>query len=118
MDHIEDTLRRIVGDHLGIPGVALPLNAQIEEDLGGDSMDRMELIMTVEEHFEIRISKDEYAGIQRISDLVAKVQYIFDDPLIGPGKPSLLSREIHQKAQIAPRPQLLALGLVLSRENQ
>jgi len=63
------TVLRIVGDHLGIPGAALSPDSHIASDLGADSLDRLELLMTVEESFRIKIPADEIPGIERIRDI-------------------------------------------------
>ncbi len=67
---IEDITKRIIGDHFGIPGATLTLDTAIKEDLVADYTDLMELIMTIEELFEIRIPQTDIAQIQTISDVV------------------------------------------------
>ena len=70
----EETVLRIVGDHLGIPGPTLSLDSHIMHDLGADSLDRLELIMTIEELFGIKIAEKDIAGIERIGDIVAAIK--------------------------------------------
>jgi acyl carrier protein len=67
---IEDIAKRIVGDHFGIPGAILTLETHIANDLGADEIDRLELIMTVEELFEIRIPEVKLPTIVQIRDIV------------------------------------------------
>jgi len=75
----EEAILRIVGDHLGIPGPTLSLDARIIEDLGADSLDLLELIMTIEELFEIRIPEEHIAGICRLGDIVAAIESVSSD---------------------------------------
>ncbi len=70
---ILDNLCRIVGDHLGIPGTSLSLEMDIQRDLGGDHIDRVELVMTVEECFGIRIEKEVAQAIRTLRDLYKAV---------------------------------------------
>ena len=73
---IEDVVRRIVGDHFGVQGATLGLNTHIRDDLGADSLDFLELIMTVEELFQVRIPEADTARIERIGDIVAILERV------------------------------------------
>lgn len=44
------------------------------DDLGADSLDQVELMMAMEEHFDIRISDDEAAQVVSVQDLIDLVQ--------------------------------------------
>ena len=70
---IEDLVLEIVGDHMGIPTPTLSTSNHIISDLGADSLDRMELIMTVEELFGIKIPDDDIVKIERISDIIMSI---------------------------------------------
>lgn len=70
---ISKMVLEIVGDHLGRPAPTLSLSNNIVEDLGADSLDKMELIMTVEELFSIEISDEVAATIQTIEHVVRAV---------------------------------------------
>lgn len=78
---IEKTVASIVGDHLGIPGAALRPDARIAEDLGADSLDRAELIMTIEERFAVTIPEGEAKGIERIGDIIACLAHLLPAPI-------------------------------------
>lgn len=71
---IEETVMKVVGDHLGIAGSTLSLEMYLTEDLGADSLDRLELIMTVEELFKIVIPEKALPNIQRINDIVTVIK--------------------------------------------
>ena len=69
-DEICEMVLEIVGDHLGRPSPTLSLGNDIAADLGADSFDKMELIMTIEELFSIQICRDVTKAIQTIGDVV------------------------------------------------
>lgn len=71
---IEEMVMKIVGDHLGVPGSTLNLEMNIIDDLGADAFDQLELIMTVEELFEIKIPDEELPKIHRIGDIVTAIK--------------------------------------------
>jgi len=73
-DEIRDTVVRIIADHLGLPAASLDLNALIMEDLGGDPIDYIELIITIEERFGIDIPDIDRSSLRRISDIVFYIE--------------------------------------------
>lgn len=68
-----EEILRIVGDHLGVPRLTLSLDDYIMDDLGADSLDRLELIMTIEEAFGIRMSEEAIQGAKQIRDITIAV---------------------------------------------
>lgn len=71
---IEDEVRQVVSGHLGLPSSSLRLDDRIMEDLGADSLDSLELIMTVEEVFGVRIGFERAEEIKTLADLVATIE--------------------------------------------
>lgn len=71
---ISESVKEIVGDHMGIPGSTLDRDEHIIDDFGGDDLDKMELIMTVEELFEIDIGLNEPSEIQTVGDIIDAVE--------------------------------------------
>ncbi len=74
MASIEQSVLRIIGDHLGIPGSTLSLDTHLRDDLGADSLDMLELIMTLEEFFGIHIADQDASAAERIRDVVAAIE--------------------------------------------
>jgi len=66
---------KIVGDHLGIPGSTLNPKMDLTDDLGADSLDKLELMMTLEELFKIKISDKDLSKIQRISNMIEAIKH-------------------------------------------
>jgi len=68
-EEIDKMVLEIVGDHLGRPAPTLSLDDDIVQDLGCGSLDKMELMMTVEELFSIEIPDEVTATIRTIGDI-------------------------------------------------
>lgn len=60
----------LVEQEMNIPAESITLESKIAEDLGADSIDAIELIMGVEEEFDIEISDELAVEIKTIGDLV------------------------------------------------
>ena len=67
---IFERIKELVVQEMNIPAEKVSLESRIAEDLGADSIDAIELIMEVEDEFEIEIDDDSAMGIKTIGDLV------------------------------------------------
>ena len=65
-----DRIKTLVEEEMNITADSISLESKIAEDLGADSIDAIELIMGIEEEFDIEISDDEAMAIKTIGDLV------------------------------------------------
>lgn len=72
-EEIEKNVMEIVDGHLGIPPFRLNLQTDLRIDLGADELDVKELIITIEEHFSIKIPDRELSHIKKIVDIVNAV---------------------------------------------
>ena len=68
--NVEERVRRIISDQLGVDESQVTPNASFEEDLNADSLDLVELIMSLEEEFNIEISEEEAERIRTVGDAV------------------------------------------------
>ena len=75
MSSIEERVRKIVVEQLGVTEDQVTLEASFVDDLGADSLDTVELVMALEEEFEIDIP-DEAA--EKISTVQSAVDFIVD----------------------------------------
>lgn len=66
----EAAVKRIVGDHLGVPGSTLLLSTDLQANLGAEAFDKLELLMTIEEHFQIEIPEEDLQPVQTLGDIV------------------------------------------------
>lgn len=73
MSTVEDRLKRIVAEQLAVKIQEIKTTDTFIEDLGVDSVDAVELIMALEEEFEIDIPDEDTEGLTTIK---AAVDYI------------------------------------------
>ena len=65
-----EKVKEIIVDSLSCDEDAVTLEANLKEDLDADSLDAVELIMAVEEEFDIEIPDDKAAEIKTVQDIV------------------------------------------------
>ena len=70
MSDTEERVRKIVVEQLGVDADKVVRNASFIDDLGADSLDTVELVMTFEEEFGVEIADDEAEKIQTVGDAV------------------------------------------------
>ncbi|BCU75680.1 acyl carrier protein [Luteolibacter sp. LG18] len=70
---IEDRVKDIIVDQLGVSADQVTLEAKFIEDLGADSLDTVELVMAFEEEFEIEVPDEEAEKLQSVGDVVTYV---------------------------------------------
>ena len=74
-DNTEERVRKIIVEQLGVDASEVNLQAQFVNDLGADSLDTVELVMALEEEFDITIPDEEvgdlinYKLIENLNDL-------------------------------------------------
>ena len=61
MDTIEQRVKKIVAEQLGVNEAEIKNESSFVDDLGADSLDTVELVMALEEEFECEIPDDESA---------------------------------------------------------
>ena len=69
MDYFERIVQ-IIAEELNIETDELTMDTHITDDLNADSLDAMEVILKIEEEFDVEIPDDIVQTIQTISDLV------------------------------------------------
>lgn len=68
-DRIETEVRAILAEQLGVELSELRPEASILDDLGADSLDVVEMVMTLEEAFEIEVPDAEVETLRTIADV-------------------------------------------------
>lgn len=72
-DQIFDKVKAIIVDQLGVGEDEVSMEASFIEDLGADSLDIVELIMALEEEFEIEVPDED---AEKLLTVGAAVEYI------------------------------------------
>ena len=70
MSDIEEQVKKIVVEHLGIDESKVTLDARFIDDLGADSLDTVELVMAFEEKFSIEIPDDAAETILTVKNAI------------------------------------------------
>ena len=71
---VEEQVKKIIVEQLGAAEDAVTLEASFVEDLGADSLDLTELIMAMEEEFELEIDDEEAQKLLKVKDAVSYVE--------------------------------------------
>ncbi|HZS27630.1 MAG TPA: acyl carrier protein [Candidatus Angelobacter sp.] len=74
MPAVEEKVRQIIVDQLGVEPDDVTPAASFVDDLGADSLDRVELIMSLEETFGIEIPDEDAEKISTVKDAVDYIQ--------------------------------------------
>jgi len=70
---IEERVKKIVAEQLGVKSEEVTNEASFVDDLGADSLDTVELVMALEEEFETEIPDEE---AEKISTVQSAIDYI------------------------------------------
>ena len=72
MPTTEERVKKIICEHLGVSEA--PNHANPIDDLGADSLDVIELVMSMEEEFGIAIDDDEVEDLETVGQIVERVR--------------------------------------------
>ncbi|MBM7618957.1 acyl carrier protein [Sutcliffiella halmapala] len=70
MAEVLERVTKIIVDRLGVDESEVNLDSKFKDDLGADSLDVVELVMELEDEFELEISDDEAENITTVADVV------------------------------------------------
>ena len=73
---IEEKVRSIIVEQLGVESDKVTADAKFIEDLGADSLDTVELVMAFEENFDIEVPDEEAEKLQCVADVVAYIEKV------------------------------------------
>jgi acyl carrier protein len=71
---VESKVREIICEQLGVSDSEVTPEASFIEDLGADSLDIVELVMALEEEYNMEISDDEAEKIRSVQDVVHYIE--------------------------------------------
>jgi len=70
---VEEKIKKIIAEQLGVKEEEVKPESAFIDDLGADSLDTVELIMSLEEEFSIEIPDDDAEKMMKVADVI---QYI------------------------------------------
>ncbi|MBN1573874.1 MAG: acyl carrier protein [Deltaproteobacteria bacterium] len=73
MASVEERVIEIISDQLGLDKDEIQLEASFIDDLGADSLDIVEMIMTIEDEFDIEISDEDAEKIVSVQDAITYI---------------------------------------------
>ena len=69
-----EKIKALVAENLGVEESKITENSSFKEDLGADSLDIFQIIMGIEEEFDIEIDNDEAEKIVTVQDAVDQIK--------------------------------------------
>ena len=74
MDNIEQRVKKIIAEQLGVNEAEINTESSIVDDLGADSLDTVELVMALEEEFETEIPDEDAEKITTVQQAIDYVK--------------------------------------------
>jgi acyl carrier protein len=71
---IEDKVKEIIVEQLGVNPEQVTPNASFIEDLGADSLDTVELVMAFEEEFSVEVPDEDAEKLQTVGDVIRYIE--------------------------------------------
>jgi acyl carrier protein len=71
-----EVVRRVLVDGLSADESTVTLETSLSDDLGADSLDAAELIMSLEDEFDIEIAPAEAEGFKTVNDIVTYIDSV------------------------------------------
>ena len=68
-----DRVKEIIVDELGVDAEAVTIDSTLE-DLGADSLDAVELIMALEEEYDLEIAEDDAKAMNSVKNIVDYIE--------------------------------------------
>lgn len=71
--NISNRVTRVIAEQLGLIGGDIKPASRLVDDLGADSLDTIEIVMAIEEEFEVAITDEEADRCNTVADIIALV---------------------------------------------
>jgi len=78
-DEISEKVKAIIVEQLGVDEEEVTLKSSFTDDLGADSLDNVELIMALEDEFDIEIPDEEAEKISTVQDAIKYIEEHLED---------------------------------------
>lgn len=73
-EEIFDKLKELVVDQLGVEEDEVTMEATMQDDLGADSLDLVDLVMSVEEEFGVKVADEDLENIKTVGGIVNYIE--------------------------------------------
>ena len=73
-EEIFEKLKELVVDQLGVEEDEVTMEASMQDDLGADSLDLVDLVMSVEEEFGVKVADEDLESIKTVGDIVNYIE--------------------------------------------
>ena len=74
MEKVEQRIKKIVAEQLGVNETEVKNESSFVDDLGADSLDTVELVMALEEEFEVEIPDEQAEKIHSVQQAIDYIQ--------------------------------------------
>ena len=74
VEHVQERVKNIIVEQLGVEADPVKPEAQFVNELGADSLDTVDLIMALEEEFDIEIPDEKAEKIKTVGEAVAYIE--------------------------------------------
>jgi len=69
-----ETLKSLISSDLGVDEDMIDMDSRLVEDLGADSLDAVELIMSIEDAFDIEVADSDTNQLKSVRDIVEYIE--------------------------------------------
>ena len=101
---IFDEVREILAEQLDVDKDSIEMNSKLAEDLGADSLDAIDIVMTIEDQYAIEVPDENIENMKTVEDIVSFIesntdanwykQQLLDNEFCGISHNSQKSRQI------------------------
>lgn len=74
VENVQERVKNIIVEQLGVEADQVKPEAQFVNDLGADSLDTVELIMALEEEFDVEIPDEKAEKIKTVGEAISYIQ--------------------------------------------
>ena len=71
---IFDKIKEIIAEQLGVDGDVVTMETNLMKDLEADSLDAVEIIMAIEDEYDIEVPDEDAEKFQTVTDIVKYVE--------------------------------------------
>ncbi len=71
---IFDEVRKILAEQLDVDKDSIEMNSKLAEDLGADSLDAIDIVMTIEDQYAIEVPDENIENMKTVEDIVSFIE--------------------------------------------